>query len=185
MNPAQDDPKAADDSHRVGEAAAAYQRAYDPAAASVRAAQRLTKAEFERPQADAVVLAMRELAGDLATKAELAEVKDEIGRMATKADLDVLRKEIAHMATKAELAEVKKDVEYIKDIMATSMATKADLEVAKSELRTEMAVQSRDLELRLTKTMNRNLLWTIGLLAGIVVGTVGIAVTVLLNALPG
>ena len=54
------------------------QAAYDPAAAGVQATRQLEQSGFNRQQADAVVLAVRELAGDLATKEDLAVTKSEL-----------------------------------------------------------------------------------------------------------
>ena len=54
------------------------QAAYDPVAAGVQATRQLEQSGFARPQAEAVVLAMRELAGDLATKEDLAVTKSEL-----------------------------------------------------------------------------------------------------------
>ncbi|MDD9850886.1 MAG: hypothetical protein OXU94_03865 [Gammaproteobacteria bacterium] len=54
------------------------QAAYDPVAAGARATRQLEQSGFNRQQADAVVLAVRELAGDLATKEDLAVTKSEL-----------------------------------------------------------------------------------------------------------
>jgi len=71
-----------EDPHRVAEAQASYREDFDPAAASVRALNRLKKADFTPEQAESVVLAVRELAGDLVTKSELriaiAELRTEL-----------------------------------------------------------------------------------------------------------
>ena len=82
---------APDDSSRVEEAAVSY----DSVDAGVRALGRLEKAEFNRAQAEAVVLATRDLVGDLATKSEfktdIARLEGEIATihqtMATQKDL--------------------------------------------------------------------------------------------------
>ena len=74
-----------EDPHRVAEAQASYREDFDPAAASVRALNRLKKADFTPEQAESVVLAVRELAGDLATKSELriamAELRTEMAEL--------------------------------------------------------------------------------------------------------
>ncbi|MDD9815462.1 MAG: hypothetical protein OXU31_05720 [Gammaproteobacteria bacterium] len=73
------------------------QAAYDPVAAGVQATRQLEQSGFARPQAEAVVLAVRELAGDLATKEDLAvtksELKIEMANLRTEFKTDLARSE--------------------------------------------------------------------------------------------
>ena len=73
------------------------QAAYDPVAAGVQATRQLEQSGFARPQAEAVVLAMRELAGDLVTKEDLAvtksELKIEMANLRTEFKTDLARSE--------------------------------------------------------------------------------------------
>ena len=96
--------------------------AFDPLAA----ARDLKAAGFEQEQAEALAAQLRVAAGadhaDLATKADLAEL-----RAATKADLAELR-----AATKADLAELR-------------AATKADFESLRADLETYRAETKADL----------------------------------------
>jgi len=165
------------DSPRVEEAAAAYEQTYDPAVAGVRAGQRLADVKFERKQADAVVLAVRELAGDLATKNDLEIAKSE------------LRVEMAELKTelKTDIADVKTEIvqserrlEKRMDEMALEFKGHMNEMALESKDRLgEITLEAKDRELRLTKAMNRNLLWMVGIL----LGGIAIATAVILDAL--
>ena len=75
------------------------QAAYDPVAAGVQATRQLEQSGFARPQAEAVVLAMRELAGDLVTKSDLkvaiadlrTEFKTDLARSETRLNKNAFR----------------------------------------------------------------------------------------------
>ena len=82
-----------EDPHRVAEAQASYREDFDPAAASVRALNRLKKADFTPEQAESVVLAVRELAGDLVTKSELriaiAELRTDMAELKSELKIEI------------------------------------------------------------------------------------------------
>lgn len=91
----------------------------------------LTENGFTEQQAE--VLAEEQvnlLNSNLATKADIADVKADIEklRLATKADIEKLR-----LATKADIADVKADIESLR------LATKADIEKLRQEIKTDMA----------------------------------------------
>ena len=121
------------------------QAAYDPAAAGVQATRQLEQSGFNRQQADAVVLAVRELAGDLATKEDLAITKSE------------LKVEMAGLKT-----ELKTEMAGLKTELKTEMAN------LRAEFKTDLAHS----ETRMNQNALRNTLWTVGiLLAAIGVAT--------------
>lgn len=137
---------------RVAESAQpAYQREYepeqqyDPAVAGLHAVGRLQKAEFTPKQAESMVLAMRELVGDLATKHDIALLKGDIERleaqMATKDDLVELKTEMAEFKgeLKTEFAEFKSE---IKTELASEIAgVRGDLKAEIAGLRSETAAE--------------------------------------------
>ena len=121
------------------------QAAYDPVAAGARATRQLEQSGFNRQQADAVVLAVRELAGDLATKEDLAITKSEL---------------------KVEMADLKTELK-------TEMADlKTELKTEMANLRAEFKTDLAHSETRMNQNALRNTLWTVGiLLAAIGVAT--------------
>lgn len=162
MNP--DSPENSDNPSRVEDPAAAYK---DPVIASVRAAKQLEQAKFERPQADAVVLAVRELVADLATKADL-----EIAITGLRSKLRTEMSELGGQL-RAEMSELK---------------TELKSEIVQSERRLErrmdgFEIQLRESELRQTKAMSQNLLWAVGINIVVIVGGLAIAVAVLIDAM--
>jgi len=183
------------DSPRVEEAAAAYEQTYDPAVAGVRAGQRLVDVKFERKQADAVVLAVRELAGDLATKNDLeiakSELRVEMAELKTelKTDIADVKTEIVQSERRLEkrMGELKSDIvqserrlEKRMDEMALEFKGHMNEMALESKDRLgEITLEAKDRELRLTKAMNRNLLWMVGIL----LGGIAIATAVILDAL--
>lgn len=140
--------------------------AYDPAVAGVHAAQQLKQSGFERQQADAVVVAVRELAGDLATKSEL---KTEIAGLESR-----LMSEIAGLESRlrAEIASL--DGRLSGKIAAVegrlngeikTMATKEDL--------AQMQIQQ-------AKDAFRHTLWTVGIIVGTLLAGMGVATAILI-----
>jgi len=187
---------APDDSSRVEEAAVSY----DSVDAGVRALGRLEKAEFNRAQAEAVVLATRDLVGDLATKSELkteiAEFKTDIAELKTELKIDIARLEgdIANireaMATKADIARLEGDIATIRETMATGNETAAIRETMATSsetaaIRETMATQKdlAQLEARVNQNALRNVMWVVGINFVVIVGGLAIAVTVLIDAL--
>ena len=89
------------------------------------AAKRLRDAGFDERQAEAAVSMVRDAAGadreQLATKADLAEVRADLAALETRLRAD--------LATKADLAELR-------------AASRADLETLRSELRWMLAFQA-------------------------------------------
>ncbi|MDD9885502.1 MAG: hypothetical protein OXU62_13425 [Gammaproteobacteria bacterium] len=167
---------APDDSSRVEEAAVSY----DSVDAGVRALGRLEKAEFNRAQAEAVVLATRDLVGDLATKSEF---KTDIARL--EGDIANIRET---MATKTDIARLDGEIVTIKE----TMATKTDIARLEGEIATihqTMATQKdlaqglAQLEARVNQNALRNVMWVVGINFVVIVGGLAIAVTVLIDAL--
>ena len=101
-----------------------------------KAVTALKQAGFEEAQAEAVVNTMGEaLAGNVATKADLTEVRAtlEADVAAVKADIEQLR-----LTTQADLAAVKADIEQLRsETKADLAAVRADMET----LRADMAEQ--------------------------------------------
>ena len=160
---------------------------YDSVDAGVRALGRLEKAEFNRAQAEAVVLATRDLVGDLATKSELkteiAELKTDIARL--DGDIATIRET---MATQADIARLDGDIANIRE----TMATKIDIARLEGEIATihqTMATQKdlaqglAQLEARVNQNALRNVMWVVGINFVVIVGGLAIAVTVLIDAL--
>ena len=147
---------APDDSSRVEEAAVSY----DSVDAGVRALGRLEKAEFNRAQAEAVVLATRDLVGDLATKSEF---KTDIARL--EGDIANIRET---MATKTDIARLEGEIATIHQTMATQK---------------DLAQGLAQLEARVNQNALRNVMWVVGINFVVIVGGLAIAVTVLIDAL--
>jgi len=111
------------------------------------------------------VLAVRELAGDLATKKDLAIVKSE------------LRAEIAGL--RAELkSELKSEISGLRAELKSEL--KSEISGLRAEFKTDLA----QTEIRMNKNAFRNTMWTVGILAAFMLTTVGIATTLILTALP-
>jgi len=141
------------------------QAAYDPVAAGVRATRQLEQSGFGNRQAEAVVLAVRELAGDLVTKKDLAIAKSE------------LRAEIAGL--RAELkSELKSEISGLRAELKSEL--KSEISGLRAEFKTDLA----QTEIRMNKNAFRNTMWTVGILAAFMLTTVGIATTLILTALP-
>lgn len=160
--------------------------AYDPAVAGVRAGRQLVDAGFSREHAEAVVLAVGELAAHLATKADLEIAKSEL--RTEMAELGgQLRGEMAELKSelRAEMSELKSE---LRGEMA-ELKTELKSDIVQSEHRLEsrmgeLQLESKEIELRLTKAMNRNLLWAVGIInIVVIVGGLAIAVAVLIDAL--
>jgi len=166
--------------------------AYDPAVAGVQAAHRLEQSGFGRRQAAAVVVAVRELTGDLATKNDLAMTQSEL-RVEIAEAKNELKTDIAELGNElktciAELGNELKteitgvegrvngeiagldgklsgEIVAIKKIMDTTMATKQDL--------AQMQIQQ-------TKDAFRNTLWTVGIIVGTLLAGMGVATAILI-----
>ena len=105
-----------------------------------KAVNELREAGFNEAQAAAMVTAMcNVLGGNLATKEDLAIVRQD---MATKADIkDMATKaDIKDMATKAEVAVVRQEMATKAEVAAVrqEMATKADLHAMEAKLTIRM-----------------------------------------------
>jgi len=143
------------------------QAAYDPVAAGARATRQLEQSGFNRQQADAVVLAVRELAGDLATKEDLAVTKSE------------LKVEMAGLRT-----ELKTEMAGIRTELKTEMADlKTELKTEMANLRTEFKTDLARSETRMNQNAFRNTMWTVGITVGANLAGLAIATTILLAAL--
>ena len=186
--------------------------AYDSVDAGVRALGRLEKAEFNRAQAEAVVLATRDLVGDLATKSELkteiAEFKTDIARL--EAGIATIRETMATsnetaaireiMATGNETAAIREtmatssETAAIRETMATgnetaaireTMATSSETAAIRETMATkaDLAQGLAQLEARVNQNALRNVMWVVGINFVVIVGGLAIAVTVLIDAL--
>jgi len=144
---------AADKPDRVAEAAAAYESApgqYDPAIAGVRARRQLEDAKFERKQADAVVLAVRELAGDLASKTDLTVAVDRLDvaldAKATKEGVAELRAVLETKSTKSDIARLDGEIATLRSgeiaTIQNTMATKEDIVELRAILDTKASTES-------------------------------------------
>jgi len=153
------------------------QAAYDPAVAGVQAARQLEHSGFGSEQAEAVVLAVRDLAGDLATKEDLARLE-----AVTKKDLAIakseLRVEIADLKTelKVEIADLKTELKS--DIADLRAELKSELKSEISVLRAEFKTDLAQTETRMGKNSLRNTMWGVGLTVGILLAAITIATTV-------
>ncbi|MDD9810220.1 MAG: DUF1640 domain-containing protein [Gammaproteobacteria bacterium] len=218
-----DNASAPEDPQRVAEAQASYREDFDPAVAGVHAFDRLQKADFTPDQAESVVLTVRELVGDLATKNDIVRLE---ANMATKDDFLALKTEIAESKNelKTEIAEFRSEIKTelhseiagVRGELKTEIAKlrgefKADLktEIAgvRGELKTEIAGVKGELkteiaELRsecrtefdaikksmvtkgdLAQMQVRHTMWTVGIIAGILLAGLGIATTVIIAAM--
>ncbi|MDD9856633.1 MAG: hypothetical protein OXU96_01065 [Gammaproteobacteria bacterium] len=165
---------------------------YDPAVAGVHAANQLEQSGFDRRQADAVVVAVRELAGDLATKSELRvaiaelgnELKTEIAGIESGLSREIagldskLSNEIAGLDSRlsskiaglegglnGEISSVEGRLNgEIVDIKKT-MATKEDL--------AQMQIQQ-------AKDAFRYTMWTVGIIVGALLAGMGVATAILI-----
>jgi len=166
------------------------QAAYDPVAAGARATRQLEQSGFNRQQADAVVLAVRELAGDLATKEDLAITKSEL--KVEMADLKTeLKTEMADLKTelKTEMAglrtEFKTEMAGLQTEFKTETAgLQTQLKSEMADLRIEFKTDLAHSETRMSKNALRNTLWGVGLTVGILLAAIGVATAILLAALP-
>ena len=218
-----DNASAPEDPQRVAEAQASYREDFDPAVAGVHAFDRLQKADFTPDQAESVVLTVRELVGDLATKNDIVRLE---ANMATKDDFLALKTEITESKNelKTEIAEFRSEIKTelhseiagVRGELKTEIAKlrgefKADLktEIAgvRGELKTEIAGVKGELkteiaELRsecrtefdaikksmvtkgdLAQMQVRHTMWTVGIIAGILLAGLGIATTVVITAM--
>ena len=113
-----------------------------------KAVRQLREAGFDESQAAAMVSTMCDVLGgnlatkediqDMATKADVAAVRQE---MATKEDLTAVRQE---MATKAEVAAVRREMATKEDLAAVrqEMATKEELASVRREMATKEDIAS-------------------------------------------
>ena len=173
------------------------QAAYDPVAAGARATRQLEQSGFNRQQADAVVLAVRELAGDLATKEDLAITKSELKVEMAGLRTD-LKTEMADLKTelKSEMADLRADLKTemagLRTEFKTEMAgLQTEFKTETAGLQTQLKSEMADLriefktdlahsETRMGQNALRNTLWTVGiLLAGM-----GVVTAIILAALP-
>ena len=149
-----DNASAPEDPQRVAEAQASYREDFDPAVAGVHAFDRLQKADFTPDQAESVVLTVRELVGDLATKNDIVRLE---ANMATKD---------ANMATKDDL-----------------VALRTEMGELKTELKTEMAELRSELKTEIKDSIHKSIFWTIGIIVGTLLAGLGIATTVIIAAM--
>jgi len=149
-----DNASAPEDPQRVAEAQASYREDFDPAVAGVHAFDRLQKADFTPDQAESVVLTVRELVGDLATKNDIVRLE---ANMATKE---------ANMATKDDL-----------------VALRTEMGELKTELKTEMAELKSELKTEIKDSIHKSIFWTIGIIVGTLLAGMGIATTVIIAAM--
>ena len=151
------------------------QAAYDPVAAGARATRQLEQSGFNRQQADAVVLAVRELAGDLATKEDLAITKSEL--KVEMADLKTdLKTEMAGLRTEFKTEMAGLQTEFKTETAGLQTQLKSEMADLRIEFKTDLAHS----ETRMGQNALRNTLWTVGiLLAGLAIAT-----TIILAALP-
>ena len=158
-----------EDPQRVAEAQASYREDFDPAVAGVHAFDRLQKADFTPDQAESVVLTVRELVGDLATKNDIVRLE---ANMATKDDLVALRTEMARLgsALRTEMAGLES-------------ALKTEITESKNELRTEMAGLKSELKTEIKDSIHKSIFWTIGIIVGTLLAGMGIATTVIIAAM--
>ena len=208
-----DNASAPEDPQRVAEAQASYREDFDPAVAGVHAFDRLQKADFTPDQAESVVLTVRELVGDLATKNDIVRLE---ANMATKDDLVALRTEMARLgsALRAEMAglesalktemaggesalrtemagiesALKTEMAGIESALKTEMAglesaLKTEITESKNELRTEMAGLKSELKTEIKDSIHKSIFWTIGIIVGTLLAGMGIATTVIIAAM--
>ena len=132
-----------------------------------QAVNELRDAGFNEAQAAAMVTAMcRVLGGNLATKEDLAilrqdmATKADIRDMATKAEVAAVRQE---MATKAEVAVMRQEMATKADIR--DMATKAEVAAVRQEMATKADVHA--MEAKLTIRMGGMIFGAAGLVLAI------------------
>ena len=199
-----DNASAPEDPHRVAEAQASYREDFDPAVAGVHAFDRLQKADFTPDQAESVVLTVRELIGDLATKNDIVRLEANMAtkdaNMATKDDLVALRTEMAGIesALKTEIAESKNELkteiaefrseiktELHSEIAAVRGELKTEIAELRSECRTEFDAIKKSMVTKgdLAQMQVRHTMWTVGIIAGILLAGLGIATTVVITAM--
>jgi len=202
-----DNASAPEDPQRVAEAQASYREDFDPAVAGVHAFDRLQKADFTPDQAESVVLTVRELAGDLATKNDIVRLEANMAtkdaNMATKDDLVALRTEMAGLesALKTEIAESKNELkteiaefrneiktELHSEIAAVRDELKTEIAELRSECRAEFDTIKKSMSAMVTKgdlaqMQVRHTMWTVGIIAGILLAGLGIATTVIIAAM--
>jgi len=153
-----DNASAPEDPQRVAEAQASYREDFDPAVAGVHAFDRLQKADFTPDQAESVVLTVRELVGDLATKNDIVRLE---ANMVTKDDLVALRTEMARLGS----------------------ALRTEMAGGESALRTEMAGLKSELKTEIKDSIHKSIFWTIGIIVGTLLAGMGIATTVIIAAM--
>jgi len=195
-----DNASAPEDPQRVAEAQASYREDFDPAVAGVHAFDRLQKADFTPDQAESVVLTVRELVGDLATKNDIVRLE---ANMATKDDLVALRTEMAEIesALKTEIAESKNELkteiaefrneiktELHSEIAAVRGELKTEIAELRSECRAEFDTIKKSMSAMVTKgdlaqMQVRHTMWTVGIIAGILLAGLGIATTVVITVI--
>ncbi|MDD9823479.1 MAG: DUF1640 domain-containing protein [Gammaproteobacteria bacterium] len=197
-----DNASAPEDPQRVAEAQASYREDFDPAVAGVHAFDRLQKADFTPDQAESVVLTVRELVGDLATKNDIVRLE---ANMATKDDLVALRTEMARLgsALRTEMAggesALRTEMAGLESALKTEMAggesalktemaglesaLKTEITESKNELRTEMAGLKSELKTEIKDSIHKSIFWTIGIIVGTLLAGMGIATTVIIAAM--
>jgi len=171
-----DNASAPEDPQRVAEAQASYREDFDPAVAGVHAFDRLQKADFTPDQAESVVLTVRELVGDLATKNDIVRLE---ANMATKE---------ANMATKDDLVALRTEMARLGSALRTEMAggesaLKTEIAESKNELRTEMAGLKSELKTEIKDSIHKSIFWTIGIIVGTLLAGLGIATTVIITVI--
>ena len=126
--------------------------------------KRMTDGGFNEQQAETLAAEQAELLNNLATRQDMEGVRDELvgirkdmRNMATKAELGEVRNELEevklNMATKAELGEVKEDLEEVK----LNMATKAELGEVKEDLEEVKRNMATKQDLKLLRQENETL----------------------------
>jgi len=164
-----DNASAPEDPQRVAEAQASYREDFDPAVAGVHAFDRLQKADFTPDQAESVVLTVRELVGDLATKNDIVRLEANMAtkdaNMATKDDLVALRTEMARLgsALRTEMAggesALRTEMAGLESALKTEMAglesaLRTEMAGIESALKTEMAGLESALKTEITESKN-------------------------------
>jgi len=176
---------------------------YDPAVAGVHAANQLEQSGFDRRQADAVVVAVRELAGDLATKSELRvaiaelgnELKTEIAGIESGLSREIagldskLSNEIAGLDSRLSSKIAGLDSRLSSKIAGLEGGLNGEISSVEGRLNGEivdikktMATKEdlAQMQIQQAKDAFRYTMWTVGIIVGALLAGMGVATAILI-----